>query len=266
MSLSLIDYSNFNEDELLLSPSKLILNSYFEVLTQKILHNDKIAYIKCPYIKYPYNSSLIRYPIIGVPLNKDTEMWKLLSKLDKKYVTQYYKYTPIFHNYDNYPKFIKLKLKCDWENNIVYTKFFNYDNTKIDVKTIDDARKYFYKNQEFRFIMSMNINTMKRLSNEEDEEDKEDVCNQTYISLILEQVLSNKKDELHVPSGTIDIITYKELKDGDIIVDFLRTDTEYESKFNTYYLESTFDTLTKNQFTNKPINKSSIIMYICKII
>ena len=72
--------------------------------------------------------------------------------------------------------------------------------------------------------------------------------------------------ELHVPPGTIDIITYEELKDGDIIVDFLRTNTEYESKFNTYYLESTFNTLTKNQFTNKPIDKSSIIKYICKII
>ena len=67
--------------------------------------------------------------------------------------------------------------------------------------------------------------------------------------------------ELHVPPGTIDIITYEELKDGDIIVDFLRTDTEYESKFNTYYLESTFNTLTKNPFTNKPIDKSSIIRY-----
>jgi hypothetical protein len=72
--------------------------------------------------------------------------------------------------------------------------------------------------------------------------------------------------ELHVPSGTIDIITYEELKDGDIIVDFLRTETEYESKFNTYYLESTFNILTKNPFTNKPIDKSSIIKYICKII
>ena len=67
--------------------------------------------------------------------------------------------------------------------------------------------------------------------------------------------------ELHVPPGSIDIITYEKLKDGDIIVDFLRTDTEYESKFNTYYLESTFNTLTKNPFTNKPIDKSSIIRY-----
>jgi len=74
MSLSVIDYRNFNEDELLLSPSKSILKYNFEILHQKILHNDKIACIKCPYIIYPYSSSLMAFPIIRVPLNKDTEM------------------------------------------------------------------------------------------------------------------------------------------------------------------------------------------------
>ena len=70
-----------------------------------------------------------------------------------------------------------------------------------------------------------------------------------------------------IPQGSIDIITYEKLKDRDIIIDFLRTDTKYESEFNTYYLESTFNTLTKNQFTYKPIDKSSIQKYTvrCKI-
>jgi hypothetical protein len=260
MSASVIDYLKFNEDELLLSPSKSELNSSIEILSQKSLHDDKIAYIKCPYIKNPLDSSLIEDPIIHVPLIKDTEMWKLLSKLDK-YGTQYYSYSPFISSSNHKdPEYIRLKLKCNWKKNIVDTTFFNYDNTKIDVKTIDDARKYFHKNNEFRFIMSMcmNIETIQTCYSIY-------VINRT-ICLTLEQVQSNKKDELHVPSGTIDIITDEELKDGDIIVDFLRTDTEYESKFNTYCLESTFDILTKNPYTNKPIDKSSIIKYICKII
>lgn len=84
--------------------------------------------------------------------------------------------------------------------------------------------------------------------------DYSDICYESISHL-------NKIKIIIIPHGSIDIITYEKLKDGDIIIDFLRTDTKYESEFNTYYLESTFNTLTKNQFTYKPIDKSSIQKY-----
>jgi len=70
-----------------------------------------------------------------------------------------------------------------------------------------------------------------------------------------------------VPKRSYDIITYEDINDGDILIDFLRDDkTEYE--YNTYYKESTLEYILqnkKNQFTMKPIDIASIIKYIAKI-
>jgi hypothetical protein len=69
-----------------------------------------------------------------------------------------------------------------------------------------------------------------------------------------------------VPKGSSDIITYEDINDGDILIDFLRDNkTEYE--YNTYYKESTLEYILqnkKNQFTMKAIDIASIIKYIAK--
>jgi hypothetical protein len=68
-----------------------------------------------------------------------------------------------------------------------------------------------------------------------------------------------------IPIGSYDPITFYEFKNNDIIVDFLRNDTEYESNYNMYYSEESFNQLDKNPITLKKIDKISSIKYIVKI-
>jgi hypothetical protein len=59
-----------------------------------------------------------------------------------------------------------------------------------------------------------------------------------------------------IPHGSYDAITFNEFVENDIIVDFLRTNTQYESEFDTYYCEDTFNKLSKNPMSNLVINTS----------
>jgi hypothetical protein len=90
--------------------------------------------------------------------------------------------------------------------------------------------------------------------------------NNKYFNLInntipinLESIIESRS----VPKDSMDIITYEEINDGDILVDFLRDDkTEYEH--NTFYKESTLKYIMeskKNQFTMKPIDIATIVKY-----
>lgn len=70
-----------------------------------------------------------------------------------------------------------------------------------------------------------------------------------------------------VPKGSYDIITYEDINDGDILIDFFRDNkTEYEH--NTFYKESTLEHILqnkKNQFTMKPIDIATIVKYKAQI-
>jgi hypothetical protein len=57
---------------------------------------------------------------------------------------------------------------------------------------------------------------------------------------------------------TFDAITFIEFVENDIIVDFLRTTTQYESDFDTYYSENTFNQLYKNPMSNLAIDYALI--------
>ena len=61
-----------------------------------------------------------------------------------------------------------------------------------------------------------------------------------------------------IPYKTFDAITFIEFVENDIIVDFLRTTTQYESDFNTYYSENTFNQLYKNPMSNLAIDYALI--------
>jgi hypothetical protein len=61
-----------------------------------------------------------------------------------------------------------------------------------------------------------------------------------------------------IPYKTFDAITFIEFVENDIIVDFLRTTTQYESEFNMYYNENTFNQLCKNPMSNLAIDYTLI--------
>jgi hypothetical protein len=80
-----------------------------------------------------------------------------------------------------------------------------------------------------------------------------------------ELIPKNIKSEITtkiIPLGSYDPITFYEFQNNDIIVDFLRNDTEYESNYNMYYSENTFNQLDKNPITFKKIDKNLSNKYI----
>ena len=76
--------------------------------------------------------------------------------------------------------------------------------------------------------------------------------------------IGNKK----IPKGSYDIITYEEINDKDILIDFKRDHkTEYE--YNTFYKESSLDNIIKsgkNQFTMLSIDYNSVVKYTAELI
>ena len=66
-----------------------------------------------------------------------------------------------------------------------------------------------------------------------------------------------------ISKNSIDAITFEPIKNGDILVDFLR-DTKTEYEYCTYYKETTLQFIVqtnKNPFTMKPLDKNSIVKY-----
>lgn len=70
-----------------------------------------------------------------------------------------------------------------------------------------------------------------------------------------------------ISKGSYDIITYEEINDKDILINFKRDHkTEYE--YNTFYKESSLDNIIKsgkNQFTMLSIDYSSIVKYTAEL-
>jgi hypothetical protein len=67
-----------------------------------------------------------------------------------------------------------------------------------------------------------------------------------------------------VPLKSSDAITFEDIKNGDILVDFIRNDNKTEYYYHTYYKESTMEHILKtmkNPFTNANLIMDSIVKY-----
>jgi len=67
-----------------------------------------------------------------------------------------------------------------------------------------------------------------------------------------------------IPDNAEDSITFENINDGDIIIDFKRTDDKTESQFGSYYKESTFKYIfrsRKNPYTLDPLDITSLVKY-----
>ena len=88
-------------------------------------------------------------------------------------------------------------------------------------------------------------------------------CNDTIIKNIKHVGSRN------IPINSTDIITYEEINEGDILIDFNRDLNKTEYDYNVFYKESTLIEILKNkknQFTMKDIDISSIVKYSAIII
>jgi hypothetical protein len=88
-------------------------------------------------------------------------------------------------------------------------------------------------------------------------------CNDTIIKNIKHVGSRN------IPINSTDIITYEEINEGDILIDFNRDSNKTEYDYNVFYKESTLIEILKskkNQFTMKDIDISSIVKYSAIII
>ena len=67
-----------------------------------------------------------------------------------------------------------------------------------------------------------------------------------------------------VPLKSIDAITFEDIKNGDILIDFIRNDNKTEYYYHTYYKESTMEHILntmKNPFTNATLDINSVVKY-----
>ena len=131
---------------------------------------------------------------------------------------------------------------------IIYEKYRN--NTNIIIQDIYNM-----------YLSSCLLNNYMHLTNNPSYS-----INNKYFNLINNTIPINIESIIEsriVPKDSMDVITYEEIKDGNILVDFLRDDkTEYDH--NTYYKESTLKYIMeskKNQFTMKPIDIATIVKY-----
>ena len=71
-----------------------------------------------------------------------------------------------------------------------------------------------------------------------------------------------------IPPNSEDAITFEEIMDGDILINFNRDSNKTEYDYGAYYKESTLKFILKtrkNQFTMKPIDIDSIVKYVAKL-
>jgi hypothetical protein len=70
-----------------------------------------------------------------------------------------------------------------------------------------------------------------------------------------------------IQNESLDAITYEYIKDGDILIDFIRNQDKTEYDYDTYYKESHLEFILKNKknlFTGLPIDIKSIVKYTAK--
>jgi hypothetical protein len=71
-----------------------------------------------------------------------------------------------------------------------------------------------------------------------------------------------------IPKNAEDAITFENIQDGDILIDFKRNDNKSEYDCGAFYKESTLKFIlqsNKNQFTMEQLDKSSIVKYTAVI-
>jgi hypothetical protein len=92
--------------------------------------------------------------------------------------------------------------------------------------------------------------------------------NQYYIELDRLINVSDTRFKLEeprvVPLKSIDAITFEDIKNGDILIDFIRNDNKTEYYYHTYYKESTMEHILntmKNPFTNATLDIDSVVKY-----
>ena len=87
------------------------------------------------------------------------------------------------------------------------------------------------------------------------------ICNDTIIKNIPHVGYKT------IPKNSTDIITFEDINDGDILINFNRETNKTEYDCDAYYKESTLNEILKtkkNQFTLKSIDISSIVKYTAK--
>ena len=70
-----------------------------------------------------------------------------------------------------------------------------------------------------------------------------------------------------IPSNAEDAITFENINEGDILIDFKRDNNKTEYDCGAYYKESTLNFILqskKNQFTMEGLDYSSIVKYVAK--
>ena len=71
-----------------------------------------------------------------------------------------------------------------------------------------------------------------------------------------------------IPKNAEDTITFENIQNGDILIDFKRDDNKSEYDCGAFYKESTLKFIlqsNKNQFTMEQLDKSSIVKYTAVI-
>lgn len=72
-----------------------------------------------------------------------------------------------------------------------------------------------------------------------------------------------------IPKNAEDVITFENIQDGDILIDFKRDNNKSEYECGAFYKESTLKFIlqsNKNQFTMEQLDKSSIVKYTAVIL
>jgi len=70
-----------------------------------------------------------------------------------------------------------------------------------------------------------------------------------------------------IPINSYDIITYEDIQDGDILINFNRDDNKTEYDYGAYYKESSLRFILdskKNPFTMKNLDMNSLVKYTVK--
>lgn len=135
---------------------------------------------------------------------------------------------------------------------VIYTKH-------REIITQEINPKYLYHNNVNNFINNMSNNEIYKIHLENIEKN----INNNKIQVVnIDNIKINYKT---IPKGVYDAITYEDIKDGDILVDFLRCNNKTENDYDTYYKESTLTfilKMNKNPYTMESIDKNSIVKYI----
>jgi hypothetical protein len=138
-------------------------------------------------------------------------------------------------------------------NFIVYKKHRLYPYGAIVAEPMNTIQEI-----SFYYLTKFNINEFINSINH----------NQYYIELNRLINLSDTRFPLEeprvIPLKSMDAITFEDIKNGDILIDFIRNDNKTEYYYHTYYKESTMEHILKtmkNPFTNASLIIDSVVKY-----